>query len=231
MNKKSKSLIAVYAIVLVIWSVIFGIVPFPKNAPTIIAYIFSVIAVIFGLGITCYAFSKGNNIKSKIYGFPIFKVGAVYTAAQIILTLIIAVIGFFAAIPTWIVWVVSILFAGLAAIGVITADNAYDIIVTQEQEIASKTATVKYFRLSIDDILINCKDMQLKKSLEKLSEEIKYSDPVSSDELEEIENNINSEVKVLADMVSAGDAAAEEKANEILSLIRSRNNRCKALKK
>lgn len=231
MNKKNSSLIAVYAIVLIIWSVIFWIVPFPKNASAVISYIFSVIAVISGLGITFYSFNKGTDIKSKVYGFPIFRVGAVYTAAQIIFTLIIAVTGFFAAVPAWIVWVVSIIFAGLAGIGVIAADNAHDIIETQEQEIAEKTAAIKYFRLNIDDILVRCKDVQLKKSLEKLSEEIKYSDPVSSDELENIENEIKFEIQILADLVAKGDAAAEGKTNEILSLVRSRNSYCKALKK
>lgn len=231
MNKKSGSLIAVYAIVLVIWSVIFWGIPFSRNASTMISYIFSVIAVIYGLGIIFYSFSKGNDIKSKIYGFPIFRIGAAYTAAQIIFTLIIAITGFFTTVPAWIVWVVSTIFAGLATIGVIAADNAHDIIETQEREIAEKTTVIKYFRLSIDDIIMSSKDMQLKRSLEKLSEEIKYSDPVSSDELEKIENEIKVEINILADMVIAGDVGAEEKIYEILALIRSRNNRCKALKK
>lgn len=230
MNKKVKSFIAVYAIVLVLWSVIFFVVPFEKNVPSVISYIFSVISIAAGLWITNYSFSMGENIKSKVYGFPVFRVGAVYAAAQIIFTLIIAVIGSFAAVPVWITVVVSIVFAGLAAIGVIAADNARDVITQQESEDKARQKNVKRFRLDMESIVDKCSDAELKKKLAKLSEEFKYSDPVSNDELAEIENRITDEIAVLDGLVCSDAAAASEKTDEIARMLADRNRRCKAMK-
>lgn len=231
MNKKGKSLIIVYAIILVVWSVIFWVVPFPKNAASVVAYIFSVLALVFGFGVTGYSFSKGDDIKSKVYGFPIFKLGVIYTAVQIIFTLIIAAIGFFVAVPAWIVWVVSIVFAGLAAIGVIAADSTRDIITEQEKTSEVQTKAIKYFRLDMGGIADRCKDAELKKSVEKFADELKYSDPVSSDELEEIEKKISDGIDKLSALVNDDTEAAQKQLDELDRLLSDRNRRCKALKK
>ena len=231
MNKKGKTLIAVYGIILVIWSVLFWVIPFPKSAASVTAYIFSVVALVFGFGVTGYAFSKGDDIKSKVYGFPIFRLGVIYTAVQIIFTLIIAAIGFFAAVPAWIVWVVSIVFAGLAAIGVIAADSTRDIITEQEKSSEAQTKAIKYFRLDMGGIADRCTDAELKKSIEKFADELKYSDPVSSDELEEIEKNISDGIDKLSALVNEDTEAAKKQVDELTRLLSDRNRRCKALKK
>lgn len=231
MNKKGKSLIVVYAIIFAVWSVIFWVIPFPKTAASVIAYIFSVLALIFGFGVTGYAFSKGEDLRSKVYGFPILRLGIIYTAAQIIFTLIIAVIGFFASVPAWIVWVVSIVFAGLAGIGVIAADNTRDIITEQETVTEMQTKAIKYFRLDMSGIADRCKDAELKRKVEKFADELKYSDPVSSDELEDIEKKISDGIDRLSDLVNEDAETADKQLGELERLLSDRNRRCKALKK
>lgn len=230
MNKKFTSAAVVYGIIFVIWTVIFFAVPFPKIAASVIAYIFSVISIAASFGISYIAFKDTAELKSKVYGFPIFKIGAVYCGLQIIFTLIIAIIGIFVKVPVWITFVFSVVIMGLAAIGVISADNARDIVEAQDEEVKMATRTVKYFRLDIAAIVDLCKDAQLKKQLEKLSEQFKYSDPVSSESLEEIEERITFEIDELRHIVNSDVQKAAEKAAEISSLLADRNRRCKAEK-
>lgn len=87
MNKKTKSAFLVYAIILAVYLVLFFVIPFPKGAVAWISFVFTIIAIVGGAGITYYAFSKGNDLKTKVYGFPVFRMGFVYSAVQLMLNL------------------------------------------------------------------------------------------------------------------------------------------------
>lgn len=229
-NKKTKSLLAVYAIILVMFCVLYLVVPFPKTGAYWVEFVFSLIAVIGGCGISWYAFNN-DGIKSKIYGFPVFNLGFAYMAVQLVFGIVIAAVGFAVNVPVWITVVVSALMLGLAAIGIIGADNARDIIEEQENRDEIATKAMKTFRLDIQYIVDLCDDIELKKSLEKLAEQFKYSDPVSSDELTDIEDNLQREVKNLAALVNSDGELAAKKISEIEVLLADRNRRCKEMKK
>ena len=230
MDKKTGSVISIYAIIFVIYNILFWVIPFPKNSASMVVYVFSLLSIVTALGITYIAFAKGNGIKSKIYGFPIFKVGIMYAAIQIIFGIIIFVFGCFTEVPVWISIVLSVILAGLVAIGVIATDNARDIIDEQEAETIRRTKTVTQFRLSIDNIVDMCKDAELKKKLSYLSEDFKYSDPMSAPELEEIEKKIKDAVDELKYFVDNGDETASDKAEQIKIMLADRNRQCKMYK-
>jgi ethanolamine utilization protein EutQ (cupin superfamily) len=120
---------------------------------------------------------------------------------------------------------------GVAAIGVIATDNARDVVEEIDQNIVEKTRTVVRFRLDVEGIVDCCQDTSLKKSIEKLSEAIRYSDPVSNEQLKSIEDKLGVEVNNLSEMVTANDVeAAQKKVLEIQNLLAERNRKCKALK-
>ncbi|MDE7360525.1 MAG: hypothetical protein K2N38_01175 [Oscillospiraceae bacterium] len=230
MNKKMTSLVAVYAIVLVTFCILYLVIPFPKTGVYWIEFIFSIIAVFAGCGIGWYSL-KNDGLKSKVYGFPILNIGIAYMAVQLIFAVVIAIVGFFAAVPLWVSIVFSVLILALSAIGFIGADNARDIIEEQESRDEIATKAMKTFRLDTQYIVDLCDDTELKKSLEKLAEQFKYSDPVSSDELADIEENLQSEVKNLAALVNSDRELAAKKISEITVLLADRNRRCKELKR
>lgn len=231
MDKKQKSVIAVYVIIFIVFNILFWGVPFPKNTASIVVYVFSLISIIAALGITYIAFEKGSDVKSKVYGLPVFKMGIIYAAVQILFGIVICVIACFIEIPTWISVVLSVILAGLVAIGVIATDSTRDIIIVQDEMLAAQTRKVKYFKLDMDSVIDKCKDAELKKKLEKFAEELKYSDPVSSDELESIEKKIADGIGNLSELVNKDNAAANDNLEELTNLLSDRNRRCKALKK
>lgn len=229
-DKKTLSFLIVFAIILVLYNVIFFAVPFPKTGAAWVEYVFSMLAIIGGAGITYYAFGKGGELKSKVYGFPVFRMGYIYAAVQLILGLVICIIGFFADVPVWIPLVVSVLILGLSAIGVIAADAARDVIEEQEEQTARTTKPMQTFRLDMQYIADSCKDETLKKKLNSLSEKFRYSDPVSSDELKEQEEKLRAEVSELESLANTDIAKANELVDTITLHLADRNRRCKELK-
>lgn len=229
MDKKMTSLAAVYAIVLVAFCIVYLVIPFPKTGVYWVEFAFSLIAVCAGFA-SGYSSLKKDGLKSKVYGIPILKIGIVYMTVQLIISFVIAIIGFFATIPLWIPIVVSVLVLAVSTIGFIGADNARDIITEQESRDETATKAMKTFRLDTQYIVDLCTDAELKKRLAELAEQFKYSDPVSNDELSDIEANLQREVKNLAALVNSNPELARKKADEISMLLADRNRRCKELK-
>ena len=76
--------------------------------------------------------------------------------------------------------ILFIILLGFAAISVIATDNTRDMVQEADEDLARITVAAKMFRLDISSVVDNCQDAQLKKALEKLAEDIRFSDPVSS---------------------------------------------------
>ena len=235
MIKKSTHVIAVYAIILMAFNAIYFFIPFPKSPAAWVCYGFTMLAILLSCGITFLAFSRGNSLRSKIYGYPIFKVGYTYLIAQIVLALAILSIGFGVLIPIWIPLVVSVINLAYVLIGVVTGDVARDIVIQQENAVTHDTQRMTVFRVNMSGIADMCQNPELKKSIEKLQEEFQYSDPVSNPQLVGLENGINAEIEQLRVLISNGDSAnyqeaVSEKIHKISLMLADRNKKCKAFK-
>lgn len=231
MNKKQKSLLAVYAIVFVVFNILYFIIPFPKTPCVWTAYAFALVAVILGCGITFYAFKDTETLRSKVYGFPVFRIGYIYLFAQLIVSIVIFIINIFVVVPLWIGAALSVVILGLALIGVIATDNARDIIEDFEKKAEKATEKITYFKLDVSGIISVCRDADVKKKLNVLSDKLKYSDPVSSPKLAEAENKIAYEISQLSKIVnSESKDDVVSKIDDIIAMLENRNNMCKALK-
>lgn len=230
MSKKSRSVLAIYAIIFVAYCVLFFAVPFPKNGASLAAFAFSAVAIIAGCGISLYAF-KNEGLKSKIYGFPVFRIGFVYMIVQLIVGAVIIVISIFTELPLWIPVAASVLIMAFAGIGIIGSDNARDIITEQQEKTEQAISQMKTFRLDMGNIVEICSFPELKKPLQKLSDDFRYSDPVTSEELSGVEENLKAQVKALSALVNTDKELAQKKISEVSALLADRNRRCRELKK
>ena len=232
LNKKSISMIAVYAIILVVYILTFCLIPFPKIAASYISFAFTIVSILASLGITAVAFKDDDALVSKIYGFPVFRIGYIYVAAQFIIGLIICIVASFVAVPYWVALLLSIILLGAAGIGVIAADNTRDTIKSIDNETERVTRTTKIFKLDIATIVDLCEDAEVKKELLKLSEDIRFSDPVSSEATEEAETQLLEEIRILRGFVESNDNENSLKQIKKTSdLLAERNRICKAFKK
>lgn len=231
MNKKNKSIIAVYGILAFIYLIAFVIIPFPKNAASWISFLFTLASFVLSLGVALYVFGKDDEMTSKIYGFPIFKIAYIYPAVQFVVGVIICIIAAFVAVPYWVALILSLIILGVAAIGVIATDNVRDIIENTEAEVERVTKATKMFNLNIAALVDLCSDATVKKELEKLAESFRFSDPVSSEATEVVESVIMEKLENLKTDISS--ATADEniaKIAELKNLLAERNRICKISK-
>ena len=231
LNKKSKSVIAVYAIVLFVYVLAFLIIPFNKTAASWISFVFTIIAITGSLFVCGYAFNAKQTLVSKIYGYPIFRVGAVYAIAQLAIGVVICAISAVIAVPYWVALLVSVILLGAAAIGVIITDNTRDLVEEVDESVKVDTKNVTNFQINIAGIVDVCENTEVKADLEKLNELFRFSDPVTNDETREIEESIKSmltELKMLVVDGSTNDIKALIK--KITNALNERNRICKASK-
>ena len=231
LNKKSKSVIAVYAIVLFVYVLAFLIIPFNKIAASWISFVFTIIAIAGSLFVCGYAFNAKQTLVSKIYGYPIFRVGAVYALAQLAIGVVICAIGAFVTVPYWIALLLSVILLGAAAIGVIITDNTRDLVEEVDESVKVDTKNVTRFQIDIAGIMDICENAEVKADLEKLDELFKFSDPVTNDDTREVEETIKAMLTELKTLVVDG-TADDIKAliKKLTNALNERNRICKATK-
>lgn len=230
-DKNFKSLLAIYAIILVVVVTLFVAIPFKKITASWISFAFCVISIVLGFFITIFAFKNDGKLSSKVYGFPVFKVGVIYVIAQFCVCLVVCILGIFIVIPSWIVLIISIIMLAMSAIGFIATDSARDILTKMDTSIVNNTRQMSLFNLDIASIIDNCTNPEIKVELEKLAEEIRYSDPVSSDGTKEIETQISEKIYLLKETVDT-ESNGNIKAIiiEIKNILSERNRICKVSK-
>lgn len=231
LGKKSKSVIAIYAIILVVYIIGFLIIPFNKVAASWISFAFTIIAIAASLFVFNQAFNSKETLVSKIYGYPIFRVGAVYALAQLAIGIVICAIGAFVAVPYWVALLLSIIMLGAAAIGVIITDNTRDLVEHVDETVKVDTEVVTNFQINIAGVVDCCEDSNLKLELEKLNDAFRFSDPVSNAKTKEAEDKINVLLNELkANVESNNISESTTLVKKITNALAERNRICKASK-
>ncbi len=231
MNTKSKNTsIIIYAVIAVLYLVCFFAIPFEKNAITWTAFAFGFVSIIGGAIAAFVSFENGQELKSKIYGFPIFRLGYYYTIVQLILTVIFCTAGSFIELPVWIVVVSGAILLGVFIIGVISVDRVREVVERQDISDAINTKTVETFRLDIDSLVRKSPDANVQRAMEKLAEEFKYSDPMSSEATRGIEEEIKGKIEELASALVSDPGRSMGIIDEVRGLLENRNRVCRSSK-
>lgn len=231
MNKSFKVYpLIVFIAILAAINVIYFLVPIPKiTASPWIAYGFTMFSVLFTCGTLYFSFFKNEPVKSKAYGFPVFRCAQIYMVFQVVFFAVVCL--FSLAIPDWVTLIVCILALIFALIGVLSAETARTIINNQEQRDAVATAQNTYFRLDAAALLNKCTDPAVKPELEKLADDIRYSDPVSTPALNDVESYISNQMRALDMQLNSNSEIELKLIADIRRAIADRNQRCKMLKR
>ena len=220
MKKRSGYLIL--TIVLIVFAVITFAAPFEKTPVFWVSFVFGLLAICFQIPLWNKALG-GETLKSKFLGFPVLHIGVAYLIIQLIVSIIMMAVP---GISLWIAIIVDVIILAITCILVTSGDVARTAIEETEEKIQAKTSFIKGLRADVDALLSKEADTEVREALRKLSDEIRYSDPMSSSALENIEAEITEK------LISVS-TAGENKMNvisEISGLIKQRNIKCKALK-
>lgn len=231
-KKQIISAIAIYLIILGIYTLGFFIIPFEKGTASWMSFAFTIVAILSSLIMSKVAFSSKDVLVSRVYGFPIFRIGIFYAVIQFILGVLVCVIGAFVEIPYWIILLIYVILLGGAIVGVILTDNSRDTVEAIEETTKDAVKNITYFQINMDGIVDCCQDANVRRELEKLSEIIRFSDPVSSEATKIVEDQINEMLSDLRASVEEANAEATlELVRKITNTVKERNRICKACKK
>lgn len=229
MNKNQIRQIALIGIVFVVFSVIAFLVPFVKNAVFWVTYVFSTIAILAQYYVLNEAFNKGENVKSKFYGFPIANIGIVYLILQIVVGLLFMALAKW--IPLWIPTVLYVIGLGAALFGFISADVMREEIERQDEKLKVDVVLMRRLQSESKFLISQCNNADTKKAVETLAEKLRYSDPVSKEELREVENDLSDCMSQLQTaVIDNDDLSAVELSKKAIAILEKRNHLCKLSK-
>ncbi|MDE5819998.1 MAG: hypothetical protein K2I07_11895 [Lachnospiraceae bacterium] len=226
MGKNKIRAYGVLAILLVVFSAVAFLLPFGKNAVFWLAYAFGVLAIGLQVIVLRISFEKEATVKSKFYGFPIAGIGFVYLIVQVIASVLFFCLS--SITPVRIPVIVFVLIIAIAAVGLITTDAMRDEIERQDKQLNSDVVCMQELRSKAASLPELCEDDELKKVLLELADKFQYSDPVSSDVIKDMEDNLTVLVKELQSMIIEGDLlCVEPMCKKITALLDERNRLCK----
>lgn len=221
MKKNSTKGYVILGILFTLVSIIAFAVPTLKTATFWIAYVFT--AAAFAAQIIIWRTALGKEaLKSKFLGFPVVHIGIVYAIIQ---TVAFAVFLFAPTLPVWSAIVVCSIIAGVSAVCMISTDAGLNEIERVEAEVQEKVFFIRELQADIELIATTETDADTKAELTRLAEKISFPDPMSNEQLMDLENKISTKVLKLKTATNK-----VEIITELTLLLDERNKKCKILK-
>lgn len=218
-----KSLKLAYGIDIILF-ILFNIIVFslPINHTDTfwIAYTFTNIAILGQLYIWTITFD--TDLKKVFFRLPLTYVSSIYLITQLIAFSVLISIQ---DLPTWITTIVCFVIFGVTLICTLSAEIAKEEIEKIDEKVKIKTFFIKSLQVDVEVMVKEEKDEEVIKALNKLAEDIRYSDPVSNDSLSEIDTKIKAYFNTLK---SSDDKLTI--IQNIENLLFERNKKSKLLK-
>lgn len=186
----------------------------------IAGYIFSLISTII-------AFRKEQNITATFFGIPASYSGIVTYILFIILSILELILRFNIAIPC----VIAVIIIVVSSIKLVKICFAVDTIQNVDKKIKVQTSFIKSLTNDIQNLKLSAKSDIVKEECNRVYESVRYSDPMSTNNLSDVEIQIQNEFYALSDAVKNDDIdLVKNSADRIVTLIQERNSKCKLLK-
>ena len=232
MKKYFKDYFKAWLIVFIVFQVIAFCIPAPAGMEKFTGsfwtgYIASVIALLGQLACTWYAFNESDTKEKAFLNVPLITIS--FTC--MVLTLIVgAVCMFLPALKVWVEVVILAVILGLYALLVVSVATSAKAAGANEEHVKEKTFFIRSLTLDAEELLKKASP-ELKETVNKVYETVRYSDPCGNESLAELEAEITEKFAGLSKAVAENDAdAAHVKAEELIVLLEERNKKCKLLK-
>jgi hypothetical protein len=217
---------AAFAVILLLFNIISFALPFRRNFGFGSGYVFSTLSILLTAVASFYALGRGG-LQSRFYGLPVLYVVWTYLGLQLVAGFVFMSFD----VPLWLNILLSSVLLGVCLVGLIAVEIGVEEIRRIDASIREKVFYIKSLQVKVDSMKGKIVDPVLKKSLQKLSDVIRYSDPVSSQQLAELECIIERETVMLAREIDDGNtSAAQAVCDKLQQLIEERNRKCRLFK-
>ncbi len=190
-----------------------------------IGYTFVTISFLGHLACAYQAF-RHENLTKVFYNLPLVSISYGSLIGSFLFGAIFMSLG----LPAWLCGLASLVILGINAISVLKVSVAADVVQKIDQKTKTQTFFISYLSAEAERLNNHC-SAELKPLCTKVYEAIRYSDPMSVQELVGVEGTIKNLFDSFAAAVKGGDAArANLLAADLLENVEVRNARCKLLK-
>lgn len=222
MKKDTMRGIVGLGVLLILYILIAFLIPFVHTAVFWVSFVFTLVAFAVVSAALYIAFGKHPGAKSKFYGFPIARIGVIYGIVQLVAGLILMGIGLW--VPVWVAVLIYAIALGVAAIGLISADAVREEIQRQDVKLKKDVSFMRNLQSKVCQMATQCDVSELK----KFAEDIRYSDPVSSDAIGDIEQELAAAVEELqAAVVDSDSESIAQLCRKASAVLSERNRLCK----
>jgi len=175
-----------------------------------------------------FCFQNGIVIKDLFFGIPLIYISGIYLAVQIVVSNVMTLFPF---LPLWPLTILHTILLALYLVFAISAIYGKKEILRTDAEISRKIGAIRSLVESIDSIKLRAANENIRLALQRLKEEIRYSDPMSHPSLSTLEDTLIAKVNELA-IKAPGESEEKNLADiqEVSRLIAERNAKCKGLK-
>ncbi len=232
MNNNFKYYTSIWAILLVIFNIATFVSPNEVAGMTKfggafwVGYIFITLAFIGQLAVSFFAFNA-KNMQKFFYKIPLIRI----SWTGLILTLVFGVLCMVIPnLPNWVGIIACFAVLGFNAISLAKANATADIVSEIDNKIQAQTSFIKTLTVDAESLMSRAQNETAKSVAKKVYEAVRYSDPMSNDDLSGVESEITIKFNQFANAINTDSNNVTTIAEELIVLISDRNKRCKVIK-
>lgn len=231
MKNQRKYYWIVWGIAVVIFHIIMFILPnvilSPEEGSFWIIYL-TVMASFVGQAYCSYLYSKKENKQERFLYIPVVMIGYIALLMTFLLALQALTLQF---LPNWFTIIVAILMVAYYAFAVLRALASAEMVIAVDKKVEQKMDFLKTLTAEAK-ALEQTVPTELRSFVTRVYESFRYSDPMSSETLNEIEQNITVTYgEFVIAIKESQKESAEVLAQTVCNLMKERNELCKQLKK
>lgn len=229
MSNKGKILLAMVAVIFVVFNILFFLIADTAgiNATAIISWVFMILGFVSFLVFSWLSGSKKGTPNNVFLRFTLFGHCAIYLIVDFVLAAFFTILGAYVVVPH--VWTVAVQLIALAVHLVIALACLMTKTAVEEvgKAVKQKTSRMKGFRVESAMLVDYCTDAAAKEDFRKFAEAIQYSDPMSCEELNEVEDSLEQIIAEMKYHLTAGETEiAQEKCKIANNILKERNKKC-----
>lgn len=195
-----------------------------------ISYVFMILAFA-ALTVTGYML-KSRDIQPKdwLLGYPVLKHSTIYIIVELVLSILFMALDSINS-PWWLAFATQMIALAVHSVFIISCFLAQETIVDVQTKVKDATSFIKLLQVDVEMVAEKTTDPAVKDAFKKLAEQVRYSDPMSNENLFELEKQITLQVSNADSCITLNDIdGALQCCNRATLLLTERNKKCKVLK-
>lgn len=222
-DKKKGLSVTAALILLALFNLLVFLLPVVRGVAFWLGYSFVTLAVVLFAAVMLFLFDSEDK-KRTFLRLPLISIAWIYLILQTIVGLWQIFSPVFPYVPALII---NGCLAGFFIIILLASKAAGESIEKQEAHIAEKVYFINNMQLLLSSVKTD--DAEITQKINALSEDIKFSDPMSHSMLSELEKQIEAKIVLLKSEVSYKEKAKAD-IESISDLLKERNQKCRMLK-